>query len=620
MSLIPRDYQDACHWATWNYVHSNPGKNPLVVEPTGTGKSFQIAMFIWHMLSQYPHVRMMVTAHVKELVDANFSELLGVWPAAPVGVYSAGLGERDHHQQITFAGIQSVAKKAALFGHVDFLLVDEAHTISDKDSATYNKFIAALKERNPNLVVIGYTATDYRMKTGRLTEGDLFDDVCFDLSSGDAFLWLIDQGYLSRPVPRNPGVELDSDAIRLMAGEFDSKQTSAAMHDQNIYEKAVDEIIRLGTTQGRKAWLHFATSIDDCELLAEMFTHKGYPHEAVHSKRNDRDEVIRAFKRGELRGVVNKDILTTGFNHKPIDLIGMLRLTRSVGLWVQMLGRGTRPVYAPGHDITTTGGRLEAIAASDKQNCLVLDFVGNTKRLGPINYPRVPERRRKGAANSMITRECPECGTHNHISVKVCQGQHDDRTPCDYEFPTPEQLLMQAGTDKLVSETNPDGPLIIIPKQPKPPKVHEIWPVHQMTLSHHTGKGDKPDSLRVDYRCGMDRARTWVCLLHDRKSYPFRKALDWWIAHAPGGTPMPETIEDALGMADVLAKPQWIKVDMENKFVDGYDFKGTQFQMPTDLTNPQDSLPIVPLPPDPLEDLMKAQQPHTLDPDMENFA
>jgi len=70
--------------------------------------------------------------------------------------------------------------------------------------------------------------------------------------------------------------------------------------------------------------------------------------------------------------MVNVGVLTTGFDFPEIDLIIMLRPTNSPVLWVQMLGRGTRP-------------------ADGKENCMVLDFAGNTPRLGPINDPMIPK-------------------------------------------------------------------------------------------------------------------------------------------------------------------------------------------------------------------------------------
>lgn len=121
----------------------------------------------------------------------------------------------------------------------------------------------------------------------------------------------------------------------------------------------------------------------------------GIPTTCIHSKltKDERTERLAGLKSGKYRAAVNNNILTTGFDLPSIDLIAVIRPTNSPGLWVQMLGRGTRPVYAPGFDLWSTAGRLAAIEAGSKQDCLVLDFAGNTRRLGPINDPVLPRKR-----------------------------------------------------------------------------------------------------------------------------------------------------------------------------------------------------------------------------------
>lgn len=580
---IPRDYQEQANLALWNFIHNCPGKNPLVVEATGLGKSLNIAMFIWMWLAHYPQTRILQITHSKELIEGNYLELLGLWPSAPAGVYSAGLNQRDLRSQVTFCGIQSVYSRPASFGHVDFIIVDEAHTISANENATYSKFIAALKAVNPYLVVIGFTATPFRMTTGLLTDGTMFDEIVYDIGSGESFVWAVEQGYLIRPIPKYPGFQLDSDDIAVMAGEFDNKASSQALRDQNILERAVDTCIAIGEEQGRQSWLHFCQSIEDAELVADMFTYKGYPHEAVHSKRGDRDEVLKAQKDGGLRGVTCRDVLTTGYNHPALDLIGMLRLTRSPGLWVQMVGRGTRPAWVghighnggpPLYDITTLEGRRDSILASHKQTCLVLDFVGNTSRLGPINYPNLPTRRTKKGPPQAMVRQCPKCDTYNHISRRFC----DD---CGYEFPPPERLQVNASESALVTSN-----VLDLTKQP-PPRQLDVMGVNRMICAHHNGKDGKPDTMRVDYFSGQRRFSVWLGFEHPEGSFPLRRAREWWAMHGGHGK-APTTILAALELVGDLQKPKFLKVWTNTKYpeVVDYDFRGTRFELPPEIGGP----------------------------------
>ena len=63
--------------------------------PTAGGKSLVMACFIREVLEQWPDQRILIVTHVRELIAQNHAELLGLWPDAPAGIYSVGLGRRD---------------------------------------------------------------------------------------------------------------------------------------------------------------------------------------------------------------------------------------------------------------------------------------------------------------------------------------------------------------------------------------------------------------------------------------------------------------------------------------------------------------------------------------------
>lgn len=584
----PRGYQALAHDSLWSYLHTPAtfGKNPLVVMATGLGKSLNIAMALWHLKSKYSGVRAMCLAHVAGLVQGNYRELKQLWPAAPAGVYAAGLGERDTRSDITYAMINSVANRAASFGHQDFIFIDEAHRLSDNDASLYGRFIADLRKINPKLIVVGFTATDYRAKGGRLTDMGLFDEVVFDIGSGESFVWAVQQGYLILPVPTDPGFELDESGIGLLGGEYKDNEAAAALEAQNIIERAVDYSIQLARNEGRKRALIFNQSIEHADLTAEMFTYKGYETHAYHSRSGSgKDELLEMHKRGGCWGLTNKDILTTGHNDPHIDLLVGLRLTRSPGLWVQMVGRTTRPIWLPGYDISTMEGRWASILASGKHTARVLDFTGNTNRLGPINYPHVPGPRKKGSGPAPV-RTCKKCEpwTFHHCSVKECPH-------CGFVWPVETNIHTEASDSVLVSATNPFGFPVTKPK----PKIFEVWSVHDMTVSHNVGKqtkdGDgnvvekKLDTLMVSYRCGTNAVKTWVCIGHGNGSFPRRKAIEWWEAHG-GLDPVPTTVEDAVERNDELHMPMFLKVDVSGSYpqLEGYDFEGYRFEEP-DLNN-----------------------------------
>lgn len=398
-----RDYQDYAIESIFRYFEEGGEGNPVVAMPTGTGKSVVIGGFIQRAFQRYPGQRVMKLTHVKELIEQNFEKLLAIWPTAPAGIFSAGLRRRDAYCPITYAGIATAIKAVETFGHVDLLLIDECHLVSPKADTMYQAFINGLKKVNPYLKVIGFTATHYRMGQGLLIEeGGLFTDVCVDMTTLEAFNWFLAEGYLCPLVPRPTRTELDVEGVEIRQGEYNLKQLQEAVDRDEVTHAALLEALEMG--HDRQHWLVFASGVEHAIHVAAMLESLGVSATCVHSKMSDgeRDQRLADYKAGKYRAMVNNGILTTGFDFPAIDLIVMLRPTQSPGLWVQMLGRGTRPLYAPGFDLETTEGRLAAIINSPKRNCLVLDFAGNTRRLGPINDPVIPKRKGKGGGLSLI--------------------------------------------------------------------------------------------------------------------------------------------------------------------------------------------------------------------------
>lgn len=119
-----RYYQKECIVALYEWLYTNP-KNPLCVMATASGKSVVIAQFIKTVLQQYPETRIICCIDTKELVDQNYKKLLELWPSAPAGVCSAGLGRKQFKNQILFAGIQSIYRHSSKVGNCDILIIDE---------------------------------------------------------------------------------------------------------------------------------------------------------------------------------------------------------------------------------------------------------------------------------------------------------------------------------------------------------------------------------------------------------------------------------------------------------------------------------------------------------------
>lgn len=534
--LQPRSYQVEAVSSLYQYFSTQSG-NPVLALPTGTGKSVIIAMFLQSIYYQFPGQRVMVLTHVKELIQQNYEKLMTLWPAAPAGVYSAGLNRRDLHRKITFAGIGSVAKKADQFRHIDIVIIDEAHLVSPNDETMYQAFLNALREVNPYLKVVGLTATPWRLGTGRITEDGIFTDVCFDITGMQAFNRLIAEGFLAPLIPRQTKMMLDIEGVHMRGGELIASELQHAVDKYEVTQAAIRETLELA--YDRRHWLIFASGVEHACNIADMLNDMGIPTVAIHSKMGDaqRDQAILDFKAGKYRAAVNNNVLTTGFDFPAIDLIVVLRPTASTVLWVQMLGRGTRPFQCEEYK---------------KENCLVLDFAGNTRRLGPINDPVIPRKKGDKSGGEAPVKLCGSCATYNHASVTHCAY-------CGAEFTFQVKIKQTAASDELLRG---EAPLV------------EVFKVDHITYSTHE-KAGRPPMMKVTYYCGLRLFSEYVCIQHD--GFAQRKARQWWRERS--SAPFPESTEAALVQTDTLTAATHLRVWINKQYPEilTHCFDGTAF-------------------------------------------
>lgn len=501
-----RDYQLDARTALFNFLFTRYG-NPIVCMPTGTGKSFSIADTCYCADYYIPGAKVVVATHSKELVEQNSQELSRYWNAARVGVYSASLKRKDDpaDHQFMYVGIDSVYKRAAAFGFVHLLIIDECHLVDPKEGTRYAQFIAGLMAVNPGLRIIGFSATAWRTKTGALAQAGIFTDVCYDGCTMEKYTWFEQQGYLAKLIGRHTETEIDLTNVRTTGGDFNVKDLELAT-DARVTKLALEETADLAYT--RRHWLVYGSTISHVEAINSQLNLMGIPSAAVHSKMNgDRKDALEALKAGKLRAVVSQGVLTTGVNLPCVDLIVQLRATKSSSLHVQIMGRGTRPVFAPGFDLTTQQGRLSAQAAGPKQNCLILDFARNIERLGPINDPYIPDGKKKGGGGGggcAPVRKCDQCNLYSHASKAECEH-------CGAPFPVASKLQQNASNAAPVASDAP---------------VYEEHKIDNITYHAHKGRGGTL-CLRVTYNAGFRGFSEYVHPEAPPGSEPQRRALIW---------------------------------------------------------------------------------------------
>lgn len=511
--MILRSYQEECIATLYRYFEQSTG-NPLCCLPTATGKSLIIAEFIRRAFEYYPSTRVLALVHVKELIEQNAKTLLEIWPTAPIGIYSAGLKQRDTIQPIIFGGVASVHKRVEMFGHRDLLFIDEAHLLSPDNDTMYQTIIAQLKAINPLMKVIGLTATWFRLGQGLLTDSGLFTDIAFNICDVSGFARLIHEGYLSPPIPKITKTKLDVSNVDIQQGEFVQNQLQKAVDNPDITYHALTELCENG--HDRKAWLIFCSGIDHADHCSEMLNSFGVSCVSIHSKvpAKERHDRYWAWKRGEVQAATNNNVLTTGVDYPAIDLIGMLRPTMSPGLWVQMIGRGTRPF-------------------NGKSNCLVLDFAGNTKRLGPIDDPMIPRRKGEGTGEVPV-KICDACGAYNHITRRFC-------ICCGMEFTFEQKIVRQADTRELLSHGMP---------------IVETFDIDRVMYNRHVGQKSGKASIKVSYLCGLQMFNEFVTF--DHEGFAKHKAHEWWRARHQEQPPLSTDL--ALRRIMELRTPRKVKV------------------------------------------------------------
>lgn len=530
-----RAYQQEIEDSVFEYLFEETG-NPVVASPGGTGKSYVMAKLTKKFVTDWPGTRVILLAQDAKLLDQNSNELLRLWPEAPIGIYSAGLKQRDTQSPIIFAGIQSVAKRAEEFGERNIVIVDECDQISHKEETLYQKFIFDLKQINPKLRVIGFTATAYRLGMGCLTNLDLWDKIVIDLTKTERFNWFVENGFLAPLVTKRTTHEIDVTQIAMKGGEFDEKSMQEVADTDELNLSVVEECIRYGAE--RKHWLVFASGVKHGHKLAKLFNSKGVPTVMLSGEDSmaHREEQEGLFRSGKVRCLVNCGLYGRGWNFPALDLVAWVRATQSTALWVQGTVRGTRT--APG-----------------KRDCMILDFAGNIRRLGPINDPIIPSPRRKGEAvkGEAPVKECPECHSYLHTRTMICPD-------CGYVFPPPSTIKKTASEAEILRKTS-DSPIV------------EEFSVYGIRYKPSVSRSGNP-YLGVSYMVGTTTFKECVFFGHEN-NFLQRKVKTWW-TYRGGNDPVPQDATEAAERAgNELKVPSLIRVDVAKKYpeVVGADFE-----------------------------------------------
>jgi len=491
-----RDYQqraiDALY--TWWTTHDQ-GQIPLLVLPTGAGKSLVIAELTRLLWDTWPESqpRTVVLVPSKELAEQNADKLARMMPThRSVGVYSASMGRRDAHADVIVATIGSIYRDAHLLGNIRCVLIDEAHLVNPNGTGRYRQFLDDLG-RYCELCIAGLTATPFRGNGVWLTDGDdpLFHGIACEVRPSE----LLDKGHLAplvRPVDVL-GASIDTSGISTASGDYKLDDLSDRV--EQYLPAVADDVMRIAAD--RRKWIAFTPTVSNAQTLARLLRGHGVSVEVVtgDTDKRERERHIADFRAGRLRCLVTVLALATGFDVPDVDCIIWCRPTQSPVLYVQGAGRGMRP-------------------AQGKSDCLWCDYSDTTERLGPVDAIRGRKKRKGPVDPSAPYCVCDNCGAHvrpaSALVCPECGAQLREEEPQQARPASTAAILSHQLQQKITT-----------------------YPVDDVRYGLHCKPG-APDSMRVDYYSGLRRvASEWVCL--DHSGFAGAKAVQWWTRRAPDG-------------------------------------------------------------------------------------
>jgi DNA repair protein RadD len=526
MPMQLRPYQSDAVAAVWQYLCTQRG-NPVIVLPTGSGKSLCIAQLCLDATERYGG-RVLVVAHRKELLEQNAEKIRRVAPQLDIGIYSAGLRSRDTESAVVCCGIQSSYKRAGDFGERHLVIIDENHLVPFDGEGIYRTFLGDLRSANPKLRCVGTTATPFRLDSGPLCRPDgIFQRIAYSAPIRE----LIDAGWLTNMTTVPAAATVDTSGLHLRGGEFVQFEAEDAFN--SVVEAACREVVTKAA--GRRSILLFCSGVRHAANVAatiERLTGERCGIVTGETIPLERSTTLGAFGRRELRWLTNVDVLTTGFDAPCIDCIAILRATMSAGLYAQICGRGFR-VY-PG-----------------KSDCLILDYGGNIARHGPLDAIEFGRCKRSGEKTGEApVKTCPNCEVELLASSGEC-------TECGFLFPRETKHDTQADEAPILSEP-------------------ETWIVERIIYSEHR-KHKHPEALptlRVDYECvpcdseggNLEHkiVTEWVCIEHP--GFAGGKARRWWRARSNAEYPATAAEAADLGTRGALAWPTQITTRKDGRW------------------------------------------------------
>ena len=299
----------------------NGSRSILFQMPTGTGKTVLFSEIVRKGFKQGKKI--LIVVHRKELVEQIKDKLLS--NSVDLGIIMAGV-EASLDKNIQVASIQTLSNRS--INEPNLIIIDECHHAK---AVTYK----ALWGKYPSAKILGVTATPIRLS------GEGFDDIFEDLIVSESLNYFIDNKYLvplRHYVCSNPNLS----KVKQSKGDYVIKMLNDVMMDNSVMSDLTDSYIE---KCNGKSMIVFAVDVEHSKEIAARYNKLNITSAHIDSKTpaEERQRILTAFKNKEIKVVSNVEIITEGFDFPQCEAVQLARPTKSLALYLQMVGRVMRP-------------------------------------------------------------------------------------------------------------------------------------------------------------------------------------------------------------------------------------------------------------------------------------